>query len=185
MLNNPRTIPVRTRLRFAAWAVAAVVALFSVMSSLLQAAAVRPTTPCRAAEQRILPENGAIRRKSDGRQWSDTSPRLGPKRPIELPPRLVCRIFASAPLGLARALRLYPPPMNLITRKDELAEACARLASAPFVAVDTEFMREQTFWPRLCLIQMAGRRHRGADRLPRARARPHALLRADGRTSAC
>ncbi len=45
--------------------------------------------------------------------------------------------------------------MNLITRNDELAEACARLGSAPFVAVDTEFMREQTFWPRLCLIQIA------------------------------
>ena len=45
--------------------------------------------------------------------------------------------------------------MNLISRTDELAEACARLGSAPFVAVDTEFMREQTFWPRLCLIQIA------------------------------
>ena len=46
--------------------------------------------------------------------------------------------------------------MHLITRTDELAEACARLAAAPFVAIDTEFMREQTFWPKLCLIQMAG-----------------------------
>ena len=45
--------------------------------------------------------------------------------------------------------------MNLIARNDELAEACSRLGCAPFVAVDTEFMREQTFWPRLCLIQMA------------------------------
>jgi ribonuclease D len=45
--------------------------------------------------------------------------------------------------------------MNLITRNEELAEACARLASAPYVAVDTEFMREQTFWPKLCLVQMA------------------------------
>jgi ribonuclease D len=46
--------------------------------------------------------------------------------------------------------------MHLITRTDELAEACTRLAAAPFVAIDTEFMREQTFWPKLCLIQMAG-----------------------------
>jgi ribonuclease D len=46
--------------------------------------------------------------------------------------------------------------MKLISRNDELAEACAKLGRAPFVAVDTEFMREQTFWPRLCLIQMAG-----------------------------
>jgi ribonuclease D len=45
--------------------------------------------------------------------------------------------------------------MNLITRNEELAEACTRLASAPYVAVDTEFMREQTFWPKLCLVQMA------------------------------
>src|ERR1041384_7618640 len=58
-------------------------------------------------------------------------------------------------LGLARALGLYPPPMKLISRNDELAEACAKLGQAPFVAVDTEFMREQTFWPRLCLVQLA------------------------------
>ena len=45
--------------------------------------------------------------------------------------------------------------MHLITRTEDLAEACARLGAAPFVAVDTEFMREQTFWPQLCLIQMA------------------------------
>jgi ribonuclease D len=45
--------------------------------------------------------------------------------------------------------------MNLISRTDELAEACAKLSNASFVAVDTEFMREQTFWPRLCLIQIA------------------------------
>ena len=49
----------------------------------------------------------------------------------------------------------YTARMNLLTRTEELAEACARLGSAEFVAVDTEFMREQTFWPRLCLIQMA------------------------------
>lgn len=45
--------------------------------------------------------------------------------------------------------------MNLITSNDELAAACARLGGAPYIAVDTEFMREQTFWPRLCLIQIA------------------------------
>jgi ribonuclease D len=45
--------------------------------------------------------------------------------------------------------------MNLITRTDELAETCAKLSTASFVAVDTEFMREQTFWPKLCLVQIA------------------------------
>ena len=49
----------------------------------------------------------------------------------------------------------YTARMNLITHTEELAETCARLGSAEFVAVDTEFLREQTFWPRLCLIQMA------------------------------
>ena len=45
--------------------------------------------------------------------------------------------------------------MDLITCNEDLAAACARLSAAPFVAIDTEFMREQTFWPKLCLIQMA------------------------------
>jgi ribonuclease D len=48
-----------------------------------------------------------------------------------------------------------PATMDLITSTEDLATACAKLATAPFVAVDTEFMREQTFWPRLCLIQIA------------------------------
>lgn len=46
--------------------------------------------------------------------------------------------------------------MNLITSTDELAAICARLAAEPFVAVDTEFLRETTYWPKLCLIQLAG-----------------------------
>ena len=45
--------------------------------------------------------------------------------------------------------------MTLISRTDELKEACAKLGRAPFIAVDTEFMREQTFWPKLCLVQIA------------------------------
>ena len=46
--------------------------------------------------------------------------------------------------------------MHVITTSTALMEACRRLADHPFVAVDTEFMREQTFWPKLCLVQMAG-----------------------------
>ena len=45
--------------------------------------------------------------------------------------------------------------MHFITRTDELEAACNWLAQSPFVALDTEFMREQTFWPKLCLVQMA------------------------------
>ncbi len=43
----------------------------------------------------------------------------------------------------------------LITDSATLANLCARLADAPFVCVDTEFMRENTYWPELCLIQIA------------------------------
>ena len=46
--------------------------------------------------------------------------------------------------------------MKLITTTDELAAFCKPLADAEFVAVDTEFMRERTYWPKLCLAQVAG-----------------------------
>ena len=46
--------------------------------------------------------------------------------------------------------------MRVISTTDDLAQACARLASGDHVTVDTEFMREATFWPRLCLAQIAG-----------------------------
>ncbi|WP_375403481.1 ribonuclease D [uncultured Sphingomonas sp.] len=43
----------------------------------------------------------------------------------------------------------------LITDSATLANLCVRLAASPFIFVDTEFMRENTFWPELCLIQVA------------------------------
>jgi len=43
----------------------------------------------------------------------------------------------------------------LITESAELADLCSRLAKSDFVAVDTEFMRENTYWPELCLVQIA------------------------------
>jgi ribonuclease D len=45
--------------------------------------------------------------------------------------------------------------MRIISTTQELSAACERLSNSPYVAVDTEFMRETTYWPRLCLIQMA------------------------------
>lgn len=49
--------------------------------------------------------------------------------------------------------------MTPITATDELKGFCALLSDAPFIAVDTEFMRETTYWPKLCLIQAAGPEH--------------------------
>jgi ribonuclease D len=47
-------------------------------------------------------------------------------------------------------------PERLITDTLELAAFCDRLANTEFITVDTEFMRERTYWPRLCLVQVAG-----------------------------
>ncbi|MGB9644986.1 MAG: ribonuclease D, partial [Stellaceae bacterium] len=46
--------------------------------------------------------------------------------------------------------------MTVITDTGALAGFCERQKDASFVAVDTEFMRERTYWPILCLVQVAG-----------------------------
>ena len=46
--------------------------------------------------------------------------------------------------------------LDPITTTHSLAELCEELRDAPFVTVDTEFLRESTFYPKLCLIQIAG-----------------------------
>jgi len=48
-------------------------------------------------------------------------------------------------------MKIHP----LITTTAALTELCERLSKADFVCVDTEFMRENTYWPELCLIQIA------------------------------
>ena len=45
--------------------------------------------------------------------------------------------------------------MTVIDTTEALALACARLRRHAFVTVDTEFLRETTFWPKVCLIQIA------------------------------
>ena len=45
--------------------------------------------------------------------------------------------------------------MDLISTTDELTEACSRMAAQPFVTIDTEFLRETTYYPLLCVAQMA------------------------------
>jgi ribonuclease D len=49
------------------------------------------------------------------------------------------------------------PPASLqpITATSELADACGRVAKHPFVTIDTEFLRESTYYPLLCVAQMA------------------------------
>ncbi|MBE1237119.1 ribonuclease D [Phaeovibrio sulfidiphilus] len=44
----------------------------------------------------------------------------------------------------------------LISTTQDLKAFCDRLAAETFVTVDTEFMREKTYWPKLCLIQLGG-----------------------------
>jgi len=54
---------------------------------------------------------------------------------------------------MPNATTLPVPPLTTTT--DALAAACARLATHDFVTVDTEFLRETTYYPKLCLIQLA------------------------------
>ncbi len=46
--------------------------------------------------------------------------------------------------------------MTLIAENAALAEFCQRQRQAEFIAIDTEFMRDKTYWPQLCLVQIAG-----------------------------
>jgi ribonuclease D len=57
---------------------------------------------------------------------------------------------------MPRNVRADFPPPALVTDTAELDALCARLRTQRFVTVDTEFMRERTYWPELCLVQLAG-----------------------------
>ncbi len=57
---------------------------------------------------------------------------------------------------MARPTRPGFPPPSLITTPEALEELCTRLRREAFVTVDTEFMRERTYWPELCVVQLAG-----------------------------
>jgi ribonuclease D len=73
--------------------------------------------------------------------------------------------------------------MTLLTTTRQVEELCRELAHEQFVAIDTEFMRDRTYWPRLCLIQIAGeRRHAAIDPLaPKLDLKPLFELLADER----
>src|SRR6266849_5785630 len=59
--------------------------------------------------------------------------------------------YAPDKASALRDLALMQP----ITTTKKLADACVRMARHPFVTVDTEFLRESTYYPRLCVAQMA------------------------------
>src|SRR3546814_18208291 len=70
-------------------------------------------------------------------------------------------LSAGCPWALASALSrvrdsVYTGAMNLIADSAELQAFCARLAKADYITVDTEFLRDSTYWPKLCLLQLAG-----------------------------
>jgi ribonuclease D len=57
---------------------------------------------------------------------------------------------------MSRPARPAFPATTVITGSAALAALCDRLAGEEFVTVDTEFMREKTYWPELCVVQLAG-----------------------------
>ena len=57
---------------------------------------------------------------------------------------------------MQRPPRAEFPPTVLVTDTTSLSDLCARLAAEAFVTIDTEFMRERTYYPELCVVQLAG-----------------------------
>lgn len=46
-------------------------------------------------------------------------------------------------------------PIEYINKPEQLDDLCQRIENAPWIAVDTEFLREKTYYPKFCLLQLA------------------------------
>jgi ribonuclease D len=76
---------------------------------------------------------------------------LEPQSPA-LPRASYLNETTAMPMSIAASSSFATHP---ITTKSELAAACKRMAAHPFVTIDTEFLRETTYYPLLCVAQMA------------------------------
>src|SRR5262249_35546499 len=63
--------------------------------------------------------------------------------------------FGAKPVSTFPENPLNQRSMDPITSTAALSAACTRLARHAFVTVDTEFLRESTYYPQLCVVQMA------------------------------
>lgn len=66
------------------------------------------------------------------------------------------KVVRPAADGCVHGLVVYSNRMTLITDSAEISQLCERLAREPYVAIDTEFMRDKTYYSKLCLVQIAG-----------------------------
>ncbi len=75
--------------------------------------------------------------------------------PVKRMATAICQEIRHLHRRQLRKLRVYAVHMQTITTTKDLITICQRLSQQDFITVDTEFMRENTFWPKLCLIQIA------------------------------
>src|SRR5204863_3893041 len=92
------------------------------------------------------PQLPAGRRYTVLRRGRFSRPNSGVDRALNVP--VTCRGTNAAESAIA-------DPMRIVETTGDLNELVGELESAPYVALDTEFMRDQTYWPKLCLMQAA------------------------------
>src|SRR5205085_10715617 len=96
------------------------------------------------------PESGAMWPLNSG--WSSSA---GPRRRPHLPPRSALLCTAGQMHGRERKKSAMTPVFPIVDSTEGLKALIAELEAAPYIALDTEFMRDQTYWPKLCLMQVA------------------------------